>query len=246
MIQDLHSHTYYSFCGGDDPEDVVRAAIDGGIELFGICDHNHGIINATTNVFFGAPADLPCVAERTLKRYFDHMELIRQKYEDKIRILRGIELCTRDLPRHYLPDDADISYYDYCLIENIDLEGSVTHNDLFAYAKRCGCVCGVAHTDMFEFIRSRGEDPLEYFTRMAEAGIFWEMNVNLDTIHKGHVHEYMLKFFEDKEQQRIARESGVRLSVGFDGHRVADYKPERIRDYCERISDMGIKLVFED
>ena len=35
MIQDLHSHTYYSFCGKDNPEEIVKAAIEGGIELFG-------------------------------------------------------------------------------------------------------------------------------------------------------------------------------------------------------------------
>ena len=246
MIQDLHSHTYYSFCGADTPEEVVEAAIAGGIEVLGITDHNHGIINATTNAFFNSPAELPCVAERTLKRYFDHINLIREKYADKIKILRGIELCTMNAPRHFLPDDADISYFDYCLIENIDSATSVTGNDLFAYAKRCGCKCGIAHTDMFKFIESRGEDPLEYFSKMAENGIFWEMNVNLDTIHKGNVHQYMLRFFEDKEQQRIIRESGVRLSVGFDGHRIYDYKPDRIADYCKKITEMGIKLAFED
>ena len=38
MIQDLHSHTYYSFCGADTPEAVVEAAIQGGIEMIGITD----------------------------------------------------------------------------------------------------------------------------------------------------------------------------------------------------------------
>ena len=27
MLQDLHSHTFYSFCGGDEPDAVVDAAI---------------------------------------------------------------------------------------------------------------------------------------------------------------------------------------------------------------------------
>ena len=45
MIQDLHSHTYYSFCGADTPEEVVEAAINGGIELLGITDHNYGLRN---------------------------------------------------------------------------------------------------------------------------------------------------------------------------------------------------------
>ena len=40
MIQDLHAHTYYSFCGQDTPEAIVEAAIAGGLDLFGITDHN--------------------------------------------------------------------------------------------------------------------------------------------------------------------------------------------------------------
>jgi len=127
----------------------------------------------------------------------------------------------------------------------LDYEETITEGNIFTFAKRCGCPTGIAHTDMFTFIRSRGEDPLEYFTKMAEQGIFWEMNVNLDTIHQGYEHPYMLKFFEDREQQEIVRHSGVRLSVGFDGHRVYDYKPERISNYCEKIRDMGILLAFE-
>ena len=31
MIQDIHSHTYYSFCGSDKPEEAVEAAIAGGV-----------------------------------------------------------------------------------------------------------------------------------------------------------------------------------------------------------------------
>ena len=36
MIQDLHSHTYYSFCGADTPEQVVETAIAG--DIIGIYD----------------------------------------------------------------------------------------------------------------------------------------------------------------------------------------------------------------
>ena len=51
---------------------------------------------------------------------------------------------------------------------------------------------------------------------------------------------------ENEEQQAIIRESGVRLSVGFDGHRVEDYLPDRVAHYCGRITEMGIKLAFEE
>lgn len=247
MIQDLHSHTYYSFCGADKPEEVVEAAIAGGIELLGITDHNYGIGNQRMDILFSTAPEIKNEYERTLVRYFDHINLIKEKYAGKIKILRGIEVGTVIQNRVPLPDSADISFFDYCLIEHVDhRENSVTGGDLFSYAKRCGCRAGVAHTDLFAHAEAIGVDPLDYFSRMAEENIFWEMNVNLDTIHCGREHEYMLKFFEDEKQQEIIRKSGVRLSVGFDGHRIYDYKPDRIADYCKKITDMGIKLAFEE
>ncbi len=248
MIQDLHSHTYYSFCGADTPEEVVEAAIDGGIELLGITDHNYGVGDARTDVYFSnVPDVIKRDYERTLKRYFDHMTLIKEKYKDKITVLRGLEVCTLIQNRTQMPDSADISYYDFCLIEFLDhCDNSIAKGDLFKFAERCACPAGIAHTDMFSFIEKIGKDPLEYFKEMANQNIFWEMNVNLDSIHQGREHSYMLKFFEDEKQQEIVRESGVRLSVGFDGHRVYDYKPDRIADYCKKITNMGIKLAFED
>ncbi|MBQ9777524.1 MAG: hypothetical protein IJW22_01240, partial [Clostridia bacterium] len=73
-----------------------------------------------------------------------------------------------------------------------------------------------------------------------------EMNVSFDSINKYHEQEYMLRFFESKEEQQLVRRSGVRLSIGFDGHRIEDYLPQRVQDYCKRVQEMGIKLVFED
>ena len=246
MIQDLHSHTYYSFCGGDKPEEIVEAAIAGGIEVFGITDHNYGIGNGRINVLNAGKEQVPDDYEKMLVRYYDHINLIKEKYADKIRILRGIEVATLYGSRYALPDSADISFFDYCLVENLDhFDTSIAQGDLFAFAKRCGCPVGVAHTDMFAFIEKLGEKPEGYFRRMAEEKNFWEMNVSYDSIHNYREHAYMLEFFRNQEQQRIVRESGVRLSVGFDGHRVKDYLPERVADYCKRITEMGIKLAFE-
>lgn len=248
MIQDLHSHSYYSFCGKDAPEVIVEAAIAGGVELFGICDHNHGV-GLQKNCVRKADCALPFDDyERTLVRYFDHINLIREKYADRIRVLRGIEICTSTTARRMsLPPSADVSLFDYCLVEQLDAgEETITKGDIFSFAERCGCPTGIAHTDLFRFIETIGEDPYRYLKRMAEANIFWEMNVSYDSVHHYREHAYMLHFFEDKEQQAIVRESGVRLSVGFDGHKVEDYRPDRVRDACQKITAMGIKLAFED
>ena len=246
MIQDLHSHTYYSFCGADRPEEVVEAAIAGGIELFGICDHNYGIGFARHDVFCSSALDFGPDYGRNVRRYFDHINLIKEKYADKITLLRGIEVATLKEGRYALPDGVDISGFDYCLIENLDWAETYTEGDLFSFAKRCKCPSGVAHTDLFSHAEKLGIAPYDYFSRMAEEGIFWEMNVSFDSIHKFREHAYMLRFFEDEEQQDIIKRSGVRLSVGFDGHRCNEYKPDRVADYCRRIEKMGIKMAFED
>ncbi len=250
MLQDLHSHTYYSFCGKDAPEAIVEAAIAGGLDTFGITDHNYGIGYARHSVFCATANMELDNYERTLRRYYDHINLIKEKYAGKINVLRGIELCTLKSEQHpnfSLPDGADISYFDYCLIENLDNHTSITGGDLFAYAKRCGTpVVGVAHTDLFAHIAKLGEDPLDYFTRMAEQNIFWEMNVSYDSIHGYREHKYFLDFFADEEKQETVRRSGVRVSVGFDGHRVEDYLPDRVAGYCKKLTELGIKMPFEE
>lgn len=247
MIQDLHAHTYYSFCSEDKPEKVVETAIAGGIQQLGICDHNYGVGCARTDFCYDKGPRLSADYGKTLTRYYDHMNNIREKYRNRIKILCGIEVCTLLNENSYaLPNGADVSFFDFCLVENLDDKNSITGGDIFSFAKRCGCPTGIAHTDMFAFIKSRGDDPARYFRKMAEQGIFWEMNVNFDSIHSFKTHEYVTEFFKNKTQQEIVKKSGVRLSVGFDGHSEREYKSAKVKNACKLIKDMGIHLIFED
>lgn len=247
MIQDLHAHTYYSFCSEDKPETVVETAIAGGIQQLGICDHNYGVGCARTEFCWDRGYRPDADYEGTLVRYYDHMKLLRDKYAQKIKILCGIEVCTLDNGRdsYALPDKTDISFFDFCLVENLDDPRSITKGDLFAFARRCGCPVGVAHTDMFAFISSQNEDPYRYFKKMAENGIFWELNVNYDSLHGFKIHDYVTEFFKNKTQQEIVKKTGVRLSVGFDGHAAKEYKASRVRNACKLLQSMGIHLAFE-
>ena len=54
---------------------------------------------------------------------------------------------------------------------------------------------------------------------MAANRIFWEMNVSYDSIHNFRVHPYMLAFFNS---------------------------PDRVRDFCSRLSALGIRMPFEE
>lgn len=244
MIQDLHSHTYYSFCGADRPEEVVEAAIAGGIELLGISDHSYGIGCSRLDVAKSKAADIYNGYENNLYRYFDHINLIKEKYEGKIKIMRGIEITIPSLydMRTALPESADVSFFDYCLLESPQL---IDDGDIFALSERFGCPMGIAHTDMFAYAEHIGADPFLLFRAMAERGIFWEMNVNYDSIHGYREHAYVKRFFSDTEQQAVVREAGLSLSVGFDGHRANEYKADRVKDACAKIEALGIKLAFD-
>ena len=75
MIQDLHSHTYYSFCGKDSPEKIVEAAIAGGIALFGITDHNYGVGLGNVDAYHSHEVRNE-YSPYALRRYFEHISLI--------------------------------------------------------------------------------------------------------------------------------------------------------------------------
>ena len=96
---------------------------------------------------------------------------------------------------------------------------------------------------------TRAEDHVDVASvqyELAEAGIFWELNVNCDSIHGYSEHEYVKRFMASEREQVLVRAAGLEISVGFDGHRVYDYLPARVADYCHRVTEMGIRLVYED
>ena len=246
MIQDLHSHTYYSFCGHDNPEIVIEAAISGGIELLGISDHNYGIAQQRSVTQYSDIDRRAKDYQRSLKAYMDHIRSVSKSYQSKIRVLCGIEVATLNCNNWDLPDAVDLSGFDFCLIESIDSEDTIA-DDLFSFAKRCGtALTGVAHTDLFSYLARTKQDPLDYFTKMAENHIFWELNVNYDSIHHYRRHQYVLDFFHSEYQQNIIRDSGIKLSIGFDGHRVEDYRPDIVEHYCRAAEELNLPFVFSD
>ena len=86
-VFDIHSHTYYSDCGRDNPHDLVNTAIKNGISMLGISDHNYGI-------------------GRRKPEYIKEIRALAGEYKDRIKILCGMEIAT--LPHLYdLSDSAE-------------------------------------------------------------------------------------------------------------------------------------------
>lgn len=224
-VFDIHSHTHYSFCGRDDPQQLVNTAIENSIRLFGICDHNYGI--------------------GTRKReYIEEMRKLAADNRDRIRLAVGIEIAT--IPTHYdIQSPAEIADYDFCLIEHITSRESIVGGDLFGFCEKLGILCGIAHTDMFAYCDMYGYNYEEFFTEMASRRIFWEMNVSYDSIHRYHEHGYVKEFMNNPEKQEIIRKTGVYISVGFDGHRREDYDGSRVHAMYDFLIENGFRTADE-
>ncbi len=248
MIQDLHSHTCYSFCAKNpSTEEGIIAAVQGGVELFGICDHQYGVGYATFEAFERGIVPTASLYQKRIDDYRKLLEGLKEKYREKIKLLAGLEIATAKInPGYPLPKEIDVSAFDYCLLEHIDREDSAIEGDLFSYAKGLRCPTGLAHTDLFAYLQKTGKDPLDYFRRMAEGNIFWELNVSYDSVHNFHEHEYVKRFFAEEWQQEIIKKSGVKLSVGFDGHIATEYDASRVRVANQKLRALSIPLVFDE
>ncbi len=224
-VFDLHSHTHYSFCGKDNPHELLRVAIQNGLCVLGISDHNYGI------------------GERK-GEYLSKMRALREQYRDRIKLLCGIEIATQ--PHLYdIESSRQIQDYDYCLLEHISYENSIVGQELFAFCDNLGIPCGIAHTDLFAYCDTRGLDYRAFFDKMAAHGIFWEMNVSYDSIHGYLEHPYVLDFMRDAEKQSIIRDCGVHVSVGFDSHRCCEYDGYKVHAMYDFLKEKGIKTADE-
>lgn len=219
MITDLHSHTFYSNCGRDDPEKLILRMIEKGVRVLGITDHNYGI------------------GDRE-EEYRRHIRGLAEKYSSRIKVLCGIEICT--LPNLSPDENKSFADYDYCLVENLSYDESEMKGDILTYTAGYGCPVGIAHTDIFGYIEKRGLGPAAYLKSLAARGVFWELNVNYDSIHNYREHEYVKTFIDSEFQQKTVKEAGLFVSVGFDGHRMEDYDVTRVDKANDFLKRSGI------
>lgn len=223
-VTDIHAHTYYSHCSEDDPHNVIRTAIVNGISVLGFSDHNYGI-------------------GKRKEQYLKEIRSLAEEYKNKVKILCGIEIAT--LSRFDPQDSEEIKNYDYCLIEHIDDSNSIVGEDLFGFCKALRIPCGIAHTDLFAYCDEHGYKYEEFFKKLSDNDIFWEMNVSYDSIHKYREHSYVLDFMQDQGKMDIVKKAGLFVSVGFDGHRYEDYDGNKVHQMYDFLKNNQIKTIDE-
>lgn len=154
MIMDLHNHTTFSYDGKNTPEEIIENAIEHGVDVIGITDHQFSI-------GYG------------IRSYVKKLLECKAKYDGFIKVLAGLEIGTR--PR---PDELftyDIAELDFVLFESLDDYRAMDFFEFMQWRHRFDCPVGLAHCDIFEMGERYGVDMTEELKRNK---IFWELNTS--------------------------------------------------------------------
>ncbi len=208
---DLHNHTVFSYDGTNTPEEIIENAIAHRVDVIGITDHQ-----------FSIGGDL--------REYKARLDACREKYGDKIKVLRGLEIGTRPAPDDLNPRDTDD--LDYVLFESLDDTRAMDLADFLEWRRRFRCPCGLAHCDIFRLGERYGVDMLKIMRR---SGLFWELNIS------GNYDYYYDFLTNDKKREAVAR-SGVKVSVGSDTHWIEEYRFRPIRRANALMRELGCEF----
>lgn len=151
---DLHNHTKFSYDGSNTPEEIIENAINNGIDVIGITDHQ-----------FTIGDNLPV--------YYEYIQHCKIKYADKIKVLCGLEIGTRLAPPQALPKATKL--FDYVLFESLDDTRAMDFYEFLEWRKQFSCKAGLAHTDIFLLGERYGLDIIKV---MRDNNIFWELNTS--------------------------------------------------------------------
>ena len=78
-MRDLHTHTYYSD-GKASPEEMIRAAMEKGLDEIGISDHSYTFFDESY-----------CVKKAAIAEYKRELSILKDKYAGRISVLCGVE-----------------------------------------------------------------------------------------------------------------------------------------------------------
>ena len=131
IYQDMHMHT--CFCDGeDDPEQMIISAIEKGLNTIGICIHSY--IDGDLQDYVSLESE---------KQFCEKMEILKEKYKDKIKVLCGIELdyCTNQIVGKFDYIIGSMHYFEspkgYYLIDTTKEDLIIAVKELYQWIKNC-------------------------------------------------------------------------------------------------------------
>lgn len=254
---DSHSHTFYSKHAFGTVDELVRASIVAGVTVLTITDHAPFPIDSDNRLL-----------ESELEKYFADIDSVRLTYQDKIKVLCGLELdympgagnFSREFLARY-PIDFVIGSIHYVEVpgepmvkvwELPRLAGQAFLDHYFANLEALldsGLFDAVGHADILlrgvpEDILLRRFEPL--LELLARSGTAFELNASglrkssLDPVTGSEV--LGLWSYPSRELLRRVIACGVPLTIGSDAHEPRD-AGAGLKDMLAVLRPLGLKRI---
>ena len=211
IIEDLHTHTYYSH-GKSSPRENVLRAIELGLESVAVSEHADG------NIWIG-------VRGKKLDRLNAELRALRDEFAGKILVKNGLECNVTDFGKSDIPKDR--SGYDVIILgyhkgvapvnkfarhiiaESFGGKSTPRRNtESILAAAEAGHADIISHPGLYLAV------DIPYMAECArQLGILLEINSSRVTL--------------SREELRICRDKGAKLIIGSDAHiasRVGDFE----------------------
>lgn len=121
MLADYHVHTYYSDDSECPMEEMVNKALQIGLDEIAFTEH----------VDYGVKTDLNCDYEK----YFEELAQMKQKYEGKISIRKGIEFGVQSHTIPLFQKDYETYAFDFIILSNHQINDKEFWNYKFQEGK---------------------------------------------------------------------------------------------------------------
>lgn len=215
----LHAHTTFSD-GAFAPEEVVQAAISGGLTHLGISDHYRTSKLAATASY---------VILEGLREYIDHVRALAASYAPQISVLVGLEVdFSKRTPMEQFWErgfrQTPLNDLDYVLFEyvNDDQLGGLPLTALLAYRRWIQVPVGLAHSFLARDL-SHGATPQELARTLAEHEIFVELCPSQRNAARSPDSDTLIPYYRypgpyNEALWREVRDGDVLLSIGTDSH----------------------------
>ena len=211
IIEDLHTHTYYSH-GKSSPRENVLRAIELGLESVAVSEHAGG------NIWIG-------VRGKKLERLNAELRALKKEFAGKIIVKNGLECNVTDFGKSDIPKDR--SGYDVIILGYHKGVAPVNRFARHILAESFGgkstprrnaesilAAAEAGHADIISHPNLYLKVDIPYMAECArQLGIMLEINSARVTM--------------SAEELRICRDKGVKLIIGSDAHiasRVGDFE----------------------
>jgi histidinol phosphatase-like PHP family hydrolase len=196
----LHNHTVLSD-GKYSPEQIIEEAIRCGLTHVGISDHY-------------ATLKISAIPHDELKAYIKHIHSLAERYNDKIKVLTGVEIDScKERTDFSKIDFGLLGNLDYVLFEYVqdDLWRGMPLWELLEMRKDIDCLVGLAHNDIGKNFAGVGMEALIRVLRIDDVFVELCTSIRYSKFSKPYYH-YCPNFFDK------LKESRVMISIGTDTH----------------------------